>query len=212
MARVLDRDFDFDVRADPDWSELMRWAELIDGALFDGAEQVVALKSPALRLMAWLKHEQRDELRHRLIGELGCVPLAELVQRDYVQESLGDLLLARDRGVELARTHTHLDGRVAVCDLLEVDSPGHNNFVVYMLEPDSEYSVTLRRDKGQFQLSVGYNPWCGRKRVHHVASICERYGGGGHPAVGGIAVDDKGPAEARRIAAEVVATLNGSPA
>jgi hypothetical protein len=42
---------------------------------------------------------------------------------------------------------------------------------------------------------------------HNLATICERYGGGGHARVGAISLEPDQVDEARRIAAEVAAEL-----
>jgi nanoRNase/pAp phosphatase (c-di-AMP/oligoRNAs hydrolase) len=56
---------------------------------------------------------------------------------------------------------------------------------------------------------VGYNPWCGVTRLHDIASICRRYGGGGHPVVGAAAFPlshlEQARDAARVIAAELAA-------
>jgi nanoRNase/pAp phosphatase (c-di-AMP/oligoRNAs hydrolase) len=53
------------------------------------------------------------------------------------------------------------------------------------------------------KVSVGSNPWARELPGHNLASICERYGGGGHSRVGAISFP-KGDAEsARRVAAEI---------
>jgi nanoRNase/pAp phosphatase (c-di-AMP/oligoRNAs hydrolase) len=44
-------------------------------------------------------------------------------------------------------------------------------------------------------------------RTHNIAAICERYGGGGHPVVGAISLAGADVAAARKVAAEVIATL-----
>jgi nanoRNase/pAp phosphatase (c-di-AMP/oligoRNAs hydrolase) len=54
---------------------------------------------------------------------------------------------------------------------------------------------------------VGSNPWSQVPRTHNIAAICERYGGGGHPVVGAISVNEGGVERARQIAAEVLAEL-----
>jgi nanoRNase/pAp phosphatase (c-di-AMP/oligoRNAs hydrolase) len=57
------------------------------------------------------------------------------------------------------------------------------------------------------KISVGSNPWAREEPKHNLATICERYGGGGHPRVGAISLEPGQVEEARRIAAEVAAEL-----
>ena len=39
------------------------------------------------------------------------------------------------------------------------------------------------------KVSVGSNPWATEPVKHNLATICERYGGGGHPRVGAISFE-----------------------
>ncbi len=54
---------------------------------------------------------------------------------------------------------------------------------------------------------MGSNPWAPEEPSHNLASICERYGGGGHARVGAISLEPNQVEEARRIAAEIAAEL-----
>jgi nanoRNase/pAp phosphatase (c-di-AMP/oligoRNAs hydrolase) len=44
-------------------------------------------------------------------------------------------------------------------------------------------------------------------RTHDISAICQRYGGGGHPAVGAVSLPAGRAEEARRIGAEIAGTL-----
>jgi len=45
--------------------------------------------------------------------------------------------------------------------------------------------------------------------THNLATICERYGGGGHPRVGAISFKPGAVAQARTVALEIAAELKG---
>ena len=60
------------------------------------------------------------------------------------------------------------------------------------------------------KISVGSNPWAPEEPKHNLASICERYGGGGHARVGAISLAPGELEQAREIAAEIVAELKSS--
>jgi nanoRNase/pAp phosphatase (c-di-AMP/oligoRNAs hydrolase) len=57
------------------------------------------------------------------------------------------------------------------------------------------------------KISVGSNPWAAEEPKHNLATICERYGGGGHARVGAISLSPGELEQARAIAAEIVAEL-----
>jgi nanoRNase/pAp phosphatase (c-di-AMP/oligoRNAs hydrolase) len=53
------------------------------------------------------------------------------------------------------------------------------------------------------KVSVGSNPWVREPLRHNLATICERYGGGGHPKVGAISFPIGAVDKARQAAAEI---------
>jgi hypothetical protein len=55
--------------------------------------------------------------------------------------------------------------------------------------------------------SVGSNPWAPDEPKHNLATICERYGGDGHPRVGAISLEPGALTKAREIAAEITEEL-----
>jgi nanoRNase/pAp phosphatase (c-di-AMP/oligoRNAs hydrolase) len=59
------------------------------------------------------------------------------------------------------------------------------------------------------KVSVGSNPWSPQPLRHNLATICERYGGGGHAKVGAISFKIGAIEEARKAAAEIAEELKG---
>jgi nanoRNase/pAp phosphatase (c-di-AMP/oligoRNAs hydrolase) len=57
------------------------------------------------------------------------------------------------------------------------------------------------------KVSVGSNPWVKEPLKHNLASICERYGGGGHPRVGAISFPIGAVEDARQAAREIAIEL-----
>jgi hypothetical protein len=57
------------------------------------------------------------------------------------------------------------------------------------------------------KISVGFNPWSLQPRRHNLASICERYNGGGHAVVGAISYRPDEIQRARETAREIAAEL-----
>ncbi len=73
-------------------------------------------------------------------------------------------------------------------------------------------TVTVSADTKRSKVSVGSNPWARPPRAHDISRICERYGGGGHPVVGAVSLGPDRVEDVRRIAREIVATLQAPPA
>lgn len=187
-ASVLEEHFDY--RPDPSahWQELLTWADKIDGAVFESAREIVELKESALQLMTWIGSNRDTSLTTKLIGRVGHQSLAELIEEPWIAEPLQPLLkVHRDSVAMIGERITVQDGVASY--VVGVDElPNHNKFIAYMLFPEITYTVSLTRIGSGGNISVGSNPWASQPRTHNIAKICERYGGGGHPAVGGIAV------------------------
>jgi hypothetical protein len=99
------------------------------------------------------------------------------------------------------------DNGVVFFDLAGCDVEGYNKFIPYHLFPDSTYTVSVSLSIFRTKVSVGSNPWAPRAPKHNLATICERYGGGGHARVGAISLPPGELDQARKIAAEIVAEL-----
>ena len=80
--------------------------------------------------------------------------------------------------------------------------------MTYALYPKSAYSVVVSRSKSKCKISIGYNPWSNIPRRHDIASICERWGGGGHPVVGAITLPVGEVDKTREIARSIVDELS----
>ena len=92
-------------------------------------------------------------------------------------------------------------------DLAGYDVEGYNKFIPYYLFPSALYTVSVTPSSFRTKISVGSNPWAAEVPKHNLASICERYGGGGHARVGAISLAPGELDKAREIAAEIVAEL-----
>jgi hypothetical protein len=204
LATTLSARFGFDIAR---FAELLDWAEIIDGALFPSAAMAVELREPALRLMTWVENNRERKLAERFIEDLPSRPLADIVADAYVAEALRPLLERHEGNIEAMRRLSHVDKGVAVTDLIAEGIATLNKFIVYYLHPEARYAVTLLATGERYKISIGSNPWPKTPRTHDIAKLCEKYGGGGHPAVGAISLPKTDLADARRVAREVTAFL-----
>ena len=92
-------------------------------------------------------------------------------------------------------------------DLTGQELEGYNKFIPYYLFPDTVYTVSVSASRFRTKISVGSNPWAPEEPRHNLATICERYGGGGHARVGAISLEPGALERARIVAAEIVAEL-----
>jgi hypothetical protein len=208
IARVARERFGFEA---PDLAELVRWADVIDAAAFPSAEVAVKLAEPALRIMTFLESTRDAAAPGRLIEALRSRSLAEVADEPWVAGPLAPVLERHFRSIDAVRSAARLDGGVAFLDLAAAGLETGNKFVLYWLFPEARYTVTVSHDPKRSKVSVGSNPWARPPRAHDISRICERYGGGGHPVVGAVSLDPDRLDEARRVAREIVSTLQASP-
>jgi len=193
----------------PALSELVAWADRIDAARFGSAAEAVDRSDPIMRLVSVVEHYGDDGFLERFVPDLLRRPLSEVAQLSEVTSRYRPLGKKHDRFVDRVKQSSLRQGRVVFVDLTQevLDSVG--KFVTYALFPDSVYSVVIGLLKHGPKISVGYNPWSGRPRDADISSICARYGGGGHPVVGGIAFSNSEIDRARNVAREIAAELAG---
>ncbi len=173
----------YDVSTDA-LAELVSWADIIDAARFESAEAATRRDEPVLQLASVVEHHGDGPFYNMIVPKLLERPLAEIARSDEIQALWRPLASAHAVFTERVKQSSKVVGPVVIVDLGDAPVETGAKFVTYALNPTSVYSVTLTRGKQHFKISVGYNPWCGTKRGHDIASICRKYDGGGHAAVG----------------------------
>ncbi|HEV8246683.1 MAG TPA: hypothetical protein VGP93_12985 [Polyangiaceae bacterium] len=195
--------------ADPALDELVSWADRVDAARFDNAEQAVDRNNPVMQLVSVVEHYGDDAFLNKLVPELTQKPLADVARSREVTDRYRPLGRKHERYIERVRNKSELRGRVVFVDLTESVLESVGKFVTYALYPDSVYSVVVGLLKNGPKISVGYNPWSGKPLDTDISSICARYGGGGHPVVGGISFELNEIDRARVVAREIATELEG---
>lgn len=175
----------FDVHLD-DLEDLLHWADRIDTAGFESAEEAVRREAPELHLMTVLEHQGDDALLGLLVPRLLSEPLERIARSDEIQGRYAPLARRRQLAIDRMREHAEMRGPIAFCDLSADSSEVVEKFGLYWLFPKATYSLVLSRNQGKVKISIGYNPWGPAPRQHHIGEICRRHGGGGHPVVGAI--------------------------
>lgn len=208
IATVGKEKFGFEA---PDLEELITWADIVDGALFPDAQTAVFMKAPALKLALVMETGPDGEMARWLIPQLTCRPLAEIAAEDTVSRLFQPLFDNHLRALESIRELGECDQGVLFFDLTGPGVEVYNKFAPYYLFPDCVYSVSVCPASFRTKISVGSNPWNRASVLHNLATICERYGGGGHPRVGAISLEPGLLDKARQIAREIVEELKKPP-
>src|ERR1700730_1323914 len=191
----------------PDLGQLVHWANIIDGAQYPDAKTAVELAAPAMKLTLVIEGSKGSGMVQQIIRWMRHRTLEEIVAEPEVQQ-LFDVLYKRHlASVEMIRNRAHQDNGVLFFDLTGYDLEGYNKFIPYYLFPDSTYTVSVSPSSFRTKISVGSNPWAPGEPKHNLASICERYGGGGHPRVGAISLEPGALSKAREVAAEITEEL-----
>jgi hypothetical protein len=204
LATVASEKFGFD--ASP-IADLIKWGDIIDGAQFESPEFAVALAEPAMQLALVIEAAPETNLVPQLIPYLAEIPLSEMVELPVVKKHLGPLLERHRRSVEIMRERADTRGGVIYFDVSDLDLEGYNKFVPYFLYPDALYSVGVSSSPTRAKVSVGTNPWKESSAEVNLATLCEKYGGGGHPRVAAISLGPGDLVRARQVAKEIAAVL-----
>jgi hypothetical protein len=207
IARIAQERFDF---TDESLAPLVHWAHVIDGAMYESAAQAVELRAPALQLMQVIESVPDEKFIEKIIRELVEKPLDEVAQSDAVQREFQPIYEQHKQTLEaIKRSAVYVEGaRDAVFfDLVDECIEGFNKFIPYYLFPNATYTVAVTRGAQRAKISVGSNPWSPRPRAHNIATICERYGGGGHPVVGAVSFPPDAVERARQAAREIINEL-----
>lgn len=192
--------------------ELIKWADIVDGAKYESAQAAVEMAAPAMKLTMVIESSADDKLVPRLIPLLTEMPLQAVLDQMFVQELLGPLMERHRAAIELIRSRATVDQGVITFDITDQPTEGYNKFIPYYLHPEGTYNVGLSKSSFRTKVSVGTNPWTKKSgdELANLAAICERYGGGGHARVGAISFPPDREDEARKAAGEIVAELRAS--
>ena len=205
LAEVLQETFGYELPSH--MHELIEWANIIDSAQFGSPRVAVELSEPATELMTWIRHIKDPVLMHRYIDEVQHKSLVEMTAEPWIREPLQQLLFQHQRAIELIRSRAVCDGGVVFVDLADDAIETYNSFICYFLFPKAQYTIGLVHGDDRVRITVGYNPWSKSARTHNIAAICERFGGGGHPFVGGVTLPGNKLDQGRRIAVTIRAEL-----
>ena len=204
IARVAKEKFGFEDRS---LDELVEWAHIIDGALYESPAQCVELRSSALKLMQIIEGEKDDSFVEKIIKDLTHRSLDEIVASEEIQKKLEPILERHWQTVELIRERAVYDRGVVSFDLTDTDIDGYNKFIPYYFYPETTYNVALTRSSFRTKISVGSNPWAPRPRVHNIAELCEKYGGGGHAVVGAVSLRREDLELGQKYMKEIIETI-----
>ncbi len=205
IATVARQRFGFEA---PDLENLVHWANIIDGAQYPDARTAVELGAPAMKLTLVIEGVTGSGLVEKIIRWMRRSPLEEIITQPEVQEVYRPLYERHLASIDIIKQRALSEDGVVFFDLVEDGIEGYNKFIPYQLFPESTYTVSISTSSFRTKVSVGSNPWSAVPPSHNLATICERYGGGGHARVGAISFALGAVGEARRVAKEIAKELS----
>jgi len=206
LAFIGETKFNFNTKPIAD---LIHWANIVDGALYESPESAVEMAAPAMKLTLIIESTQDPEFIPRLIPLLTEMSLDEVLAQPFVASLLPPLMERHKQALELIRSRSEERDGTIFFDITDHPLEGFNKFIPYYLHPNATYSIGLSKSSFRTKVAVGSNPWtkADPATMVNLAQVCERYGGGGHARVGAISFPPDQEEKARVAAAEIVAEL-----
>ena len=191
----------------PDLADLVHWSVTIDGAQYPDARTAVEMGEPAMKLTLVIEAAKDSDIVRKIICWMQFRQLPEIIAEPEIQALFAPLYRRHLDSIEIIKNRARQEDGVVYFDLAGYEMEGYNKFIPYYLFPASTYTVSVSPSAFRTKISVGSNPWAPAEPAHNLATICERYGGGGHARVGAISLEPGALEQARALAAEIVAEL-----
>jgi len=206
LAHIATTRFGFDATPVAD---LVKWADIVDGALYESAQSAVEMAEPAMKLTLIIESTADPLLIPRMIPLLTEEPLAAVLCEPFIASLLPPLLERHEQSLALIRERSDTKDGTIYFDITDQQLEGYNKFIPYYLHPEATYNIGLSKSSFRTKVAVGSNPWTTRRadQMVNLATICERYGGGGHARVGAISFPPDRSDDARTAAATIVEEL-----
>jgi hypothetical protein len=206
IADIGQEKFGFDTSG---LEDLLKWANIIDGARFESAEAAVEMREPAMKIAMVIENAQEPDFIPRIIPMLTAMSFEELLAQPFVAERLAPLWAKHQATKELIRQRAQLKDGVIYLEILDQDTDALNKFIPYYFYPEATYTIAVTRSKARTKISVGTSPWTKEPvdQLVNLSDVCNRYGGGGHARVGAISFGTGESERGRAVALEIVEDL-----
>lgn len=165
------------------------------------------MRAPATRLTLVIEGARGSEIVQQIIRKMRHESLESIAADAEIQDIYRPLYERHVRSMDVIHHRSQCQDGVVFFDLVGQDLEGYNKFIPYYLFPQSTYTVSVSTSSFRTKVSVGSNPWSLLPVKFNLASICERYGGGGHPKVGAISFPIGAVDQARKAAHEIAQEL-----
>ncbi|MEM7516135.1 MAG: hypothetical protein AAF368_04315 [Planctomycetota bacterium] len=196
------------IEADERFHDMARWSDVIDAARYETVDQAVFGEEPALRIARSLTAAPSIDWVDELVDAMTRLTLEEVAALPTVEKAHQRASRNRDRALEqFPPTVQRKQDGVLLFDASS-SKIRRERFAAFYHHPDIHYLVGVIPTRSGFHVTCGENPWNKPVGGLHVGEIMERYGGGGHRAVGG--ANPESLDAARRVAEEIADELGAA--
>jgi hypothetical protein len=190
------------------FKELAEWSNTIDAAKFRSAEQALFGDEPALRIMRALTVAPHPDWSDEIVKRMLECDLDRIAADPEVERRYQRACRNRDTALEqFEGTIVEDRGGVLFYDATS-DKIRRDRFAPFYLFSGIHFAVGIVPTRGGIHITAAQNPWNIPPGNIDVGQLCEKYGGGGHRAVGG--ANPSSYLDARRIAKEITESLRAS--
>lgn len=202
---------DFKWKPPKNISELIPWADMIDGAQYKNPLQTITIKEPALEIAAFVDETSDDQKETvALIDLLSKKSVKDIAKLKKIKKAAREVRKDNLKTLAFYKKHLQVFGDATFIDLTGTGL--HSlRFAPYYLRPKIMYAVRLTEKEGMYHLGIGASPWIrgAAERKHrnvHAGEILKKYGGGGHKKAGAVEFQTK--KEAEKALREIIPLLN----
>jgi hypothetical protein len=188
------------------YTDLVVWADKIDGARYESVDEAVSASAPALRVALGLSGSDAPEYCVKVVRALRNLPLEEVATLADVHERYVKARKLFDIGLDRFKRAARLEGDGIVVFDVDATDAFVSRYAPYHFYPQARYSVGIVRWSGGAGLTAMRNPWREFPSVP-LGLIAEGMGGGGHQRVAGVKLQGQQVARAEAVLSEFVAKI-----
>ncbi|MFN0207151.1 MAG: hypothetical protein ACKVS6_12680 [Planctomycetota bacterium] len=188
--------------------ELVEWSNVIDSAKFKSAEEALYGDKAALRIMRALMVAPRPDWSDEIVRKMLDTDLSTIAADPEIEKRYQRACRNRDSAIDqFEDTILENSGGVLLYDAVS-DKIRRERFAPFYLYSGIYYAVGLVPTRSGLHITAAENPWNPPPGDMNIGTLLEKYGGGGHKAVGG--ANPPNYSEARQSAKEIADALRAS--
>ena len=200
---VIAKHLDLGHRHTEHFANYIYWSEIIDSARYETPTQAHDLTNPHILLSRLTSVIRQPDVLAEAVRGIATQPVETVLLHPQLRPFVNTAIeLERNLQTQLASRISY-DGKVAFLDQSD-DTGSYQRYLPYVFYPDASFVVGIYRKGDAFNVSVGASPWKPAPPIH-IGHLCHKWGGGGHPKVGGVTVPEHD--DAVRIAVAIQSEL-----